>query len=84
MYTGHVIFLGGLATSTDSPFAIAIAIGIVPWFRSRMIGDEKKMRELFGSDYEDYAAKVGRWGFGSALNIALTSTWSHLRHDTND
>lgn len=84
MYTGHVIFLSGLAISTSSPFAFAIAIGIVPWFGRRIVDDEKKMRELFGSDYDDYAAKVGRWGPGSALNTVLESAWSHLCHDTNE
>jgi len=83
MYTGHVIFLGGLAISTGSPYAFAIAIGIVPWFGTRIIDDEKQMRELFGSDYEDYAAKVSRWGFGSVLSLSSASTRFHL-HDTND
>lgn len=62
MYSGHILFLTGLALSTSSPFAVAIAIGVVPWFRNRIAGDEKRLMEQFGTEYADYMAWVGRWG----------------------
>lgn len=67
MYTGHVIFLAGLAISTGSPAAAAVAIGVVPWFRSRIIENEQQLREIFGTEFEDYTKKVGRWGPGRSL-----------------
>lgn len=47
----------------------SLPIGVVPWFRGRIIDDEKQMRTLFGSEYETYSAKVGRWGPFSLFDI---------------
>ena len=73
MYTGHVLFLAGLALSTGSPFALAVAIGVVPWFRTRITGDERRMMELFGTEYDNYCARVSRWGPWPASRSALLS-----------
>ncbi len=62
MYAGHVIFLAGLTICTGSPIAAAITIGIVPWFRRRIIDNEEQLRELFGDEFADYAKSVGRGG----------------------
>ena len=64
MYTGHIIFLFGLAICTSSPSAITVAFGVVPWFRQRIIENEQQLRRLFGDQFDDYATKVGRWGPG--------------------
>jgi len=80
MYTGHVIFLAGLVISTSSPFALAATIGTVPWLRSRILRDEQRLTELFGKDYEDYAARVTRWGIGPVPNAAWSDTSSPSRH----
>ncbi len=68
MYLGHIIFLAGLTISTDSPIALAVTIGVIPWFRGRIIENERQLQELFGTEFDDYAARVGRWGPGS--NVA--------------
>jgi len=62
MYTGHIIFLAGLAIFSGSRSATAVAIGVVPWFRSRIIENEQQLRQIFGEEFGDYAEKVGRWG----------------------
>ena len=73
MYTGHVLFLAGLAFLTGSPFALAVAIGVVPWFRTRIVGDEQRMMDLFGTDYDAYRARVGRWGPWAGFSSAQFS-----------
>ena len=60
MYTGHIIFLAGLAICTLSPAAMAIAIGVIPWFRRRIIDNERQLRLLFGEEFEQYAQVVDR------------------------
>lgn len=62
MYTGHIIFLLGLTLSTLSPLAFTMTVAVIPWFRARIIEDEKRLLELFGSEYAAYMEKVGRWG----------------------
>ena len=62
MYTGHIIFLAGLAICTGSPAASAVAVAVVPWFRNRIIENEQQLKGIFGEEFEDYAKKVGRWG----------------------
>ena len=61
MYLGHLIFLTGLTLALHSWLAGLITIGVAVWFHSRVIGDEKKLSEHFGSPYVDYMNSVRRW-----------------------
>lgn len=61
MYLGHLIFLVGLAWTLKSALAALIALATAIWFHLRVLGDEKRLAELFGSDYLEYKARVKRW-----------------------
>ena len=62
MYSAHIIYLTGLTIFTGSPGAIAILLGVIPWFQRRVLRDEVHMTEIFGDEYEMYCKQVGRWG----------------------
>jgi len=80
MYAGHVIFLAGLTITTGSPIALVVTLGVVPWFRSRIIENEQQLRELFGEEFATYATEVGRWGPRPAL-VSLARTTTTGRND---
>jgi protein-S-isoprenylcysteine O-methyltransferase Ste14 len=61
MYLGHLIFLLGLALTFRSPLALLFLAFSAVWFHKRITRDEKRLRELFGAEYEAYAARVKRW-----------------------
>jgi protein-S-isoprenylcysteine O-methyltransferase Ste14 len=61
MYLGHLVFLGGLAMLTRSPFAAALLTTLVPWFDERAAHDERRLEKAFGADYVDYRDRVPRW-----------------------
>jgi protein-S-isoprenylcysteine O-methyltransferase Ste14 len=61
MYLGHLIFLLGLALMFQSPLALVFLVSSAVWFHMRIARDEKRLHELFGADYEVYAARVKRW-----------------------
>ena len=61
MYLGHLIFLLGLAATFGSELAVGMLVFSAAWFHSRVLRDEARLRELFGADYEAYAARVKRW-----------------------
>lgn len=61
MYLGHLIFLLGLALTFWSWFALIVLIGRALWFNRRVLGDEKRLSEIFGSEYADYRKRVRRW-----------------------
>ena len=61
MYLGHLIFIYGLSLTFKSWFALVILSGHMIWFHHRVLGDEEKLRGIFGRDYDDYAARVQRW-----------------------
>lgn len=62
MYSGHLIFLSGLAIAFSSSLALSLLAFHGWWFHQRVLGDEEHMRELFGEEYADYARRVRRWG----------------------
>ena len=62
MYSGHLVFLTGLAVASSSPAAAAVAVGHLPWFAARVRRDEERLRTRFPADYDQYAARVSRWG----------------------
>lgn len=61
MYAGHLMFLGGLAATTRSPLAAGILGWHVRWFSDRVRADERRLREGFGSAYDEYCARTPRW-----------------------
>lgn len=61
MYLGHLVFLAGLTAATRSPLALAVTAALVPWFDERARTDHRRLLELFGAEYERYAARVPRW-----------------------
>ena len=61
MYLGHLLFLLGLAMTTLSWLALLILIGNLFWFHQRVLKDEARLKEAFGSSYTAYKAKVKRW-----------------------
>ena len=61
MYLGHLLFLLGLAMTTLSWLALLILIGNLFWFHQRVLMDEARLKEAFGSSYTAYKAKVKRW-----------------------
>ena len=62
MYSGHLIFMLGLAITFASLFAAALLVFHLWWFHRRVLEDEKHMQQLFGLDYIAYAQRVRRWG----------------------
>jgi protein-S-isoprenylcysteine O-methyltransferase Ste14 len=61
MYMGHLVFLTGLTLLTRSPLALAVTAGLVHWFDERARTDHRRLVELFGEPYEEYASRVPRW-----------------------
>ena len=61
MYLGHLIFLTGLAIAFWSWFALILLAARAVWFHCRVLGDEARLSEIFGADYDAYRARVKRW-----------------------
>lgn len=61
MYLGHLIFMLGLALSTGSKLAWGILLANLPWFQSRVLQDEQRLRAKFGTEYEAYCRRARRW-----------------------
>jgi hypothetical protein len=61
MYLGHIIFLLGLTLTLGSIFAAVITITTAIWFQFRVIGDESRLIDLFGTPYINYMKQVKRW-----------------------
>jgi protein-S-isoprenylcysteine O-methyltransferase Ste14 len=70
MYLGHLIFLVGLALFARSRAGLLLAAGTAWWFDARVRGDEERLAELFGEEYDAYRRRVPRWfpGLGYALH----------------
>jgi protein-S-isoprenylcysteine O-methyltransferase Ste14 len=62
MYLGHLIFMLGLIVTFSSWLATALLIFHLWWFHRRVLEDEAHMRQLFGRQFDAYAARVKRWG----------------------
>ena len=61
MYLGHFIFMLGLALTFQSILALALLLATVVILQAHAVRDEKRLRELFGAAYDDYAKRVKRW-----------------------
>jgi protein-S-isoprenylcysteine O-methyltransferase Ste14 len=40
---------------------MAILLANLPWFQSRVLHDEQRLRAKFGAEYEAYCRRVRRW-----------------------
>ena len=61
MYFGHFIYITGLAITFQSIVAVALLIFTLIWYQPRVRQDEARLKELFGTEYEDYMHRVKRW-----------------------
>jgi len=61
MYLGHIIFLTGLTLTLQSVLAALITVGTAIWFHFRVLGDERRLIEIFGEPYLEYMRRVKRW-----------------------
>ena len=61
MYLGHLIFMFGLTVTFSSWLAATLLIFHVFWFHRRVLSDEARLLQRFGSSYADYQARVKRW-----------------------
>jgi len=62
MYLGHLIFMAGLAVTLQSWAGLALLVFHIWWFHQRVLEDEARMRSLFGPAFDEYCARVRRWG----------------------
>ncbi len=61
MYLGHIIFLIGLTLTLKSFLAALITLGTAIWFHFRVVGDERRLIDLFGAPYLKYMKQAKRW-----------------------
>jgi len=62
MYLGFALALGGWALWLSNALALAGVPGLVVYLNRYQIGPEEELLlERFGTDYDDYKAKVHRW-----------------------
>lgn len=61
MYLGHIIFLIGLTLTLKSFLAALITLGTAIWFHFRVVGDERRLIDLFGAPYLEYMKQAKRW-----------------------
>jgi len=61
MYTGHIIYLAGIALALGSWVAAAVLALHLVWFDRRVKEDEARLAALFGEPYREYCRRVKRW-----------------------
>jgi protein-S-isoprenylcysteine O-methyltransferase Ste14 len=61
MYTGHLIYLAGVALALGSWIAAAVLAFHLVWFDRRVKEDEARLEALFGEPYRAYRRRVKRW-----------------------
>ncbi|HEX6632643.1 MAG TPA: isoprenylcysteine carboxylmethyltransferase family protein [Usitatibacter sp.] len=61
MYSGHLIYLAGVALALGSWIAAAVFALHLFWFDRRVKEDEVRLAERFGDAYRDYCRRVKRW-----------------------
>jgi protein-S-isoprenylcysteine O-methyltransferase Ste14 len=61
MYSGHLIYLAGVALALGSWIAAGVFAAHLFWFDRRVKEDELRLAERFGEPYRDYCRRVKRW-----------------------
>ena len=61
MYSGHLIYLTGVALVLGSWIAAAVLAFHLFWFDRRVKEDEERLGALFGEPYREYCRRVKRW-----------------------
>jgi protein-S-isoprenylcysteine O-methyltransferase Ste14 len=62
MYTGMVLFLGGLSLLLDNPWNWLLVAAFFLTIRQRFVlREEQLMFETFGAEYASYKSNVQRW-----------------------
>lgn len=61
MYTGHLVYLAGIALVLGSWIAAAVFVPHLFWFDRRVKEDEARLGALFGEAYREYCHRVKRW-----------------------
>ncbi len=61
MYTGHLVYLAGVALVLGSWIALAVFVAHLVWFDRRVKEDEARLGALFGEAYREYCRRVKRW-----------------------
>lgn len=60
-YLGAVVGLGGIALATRSGLAALLTAGVLTTYRRWISSEERVLHQIFGHDYDNYAATVARW-----------------------
>jgi protein-S-isoprenylcysteine O-methyltransferase Ste14 len=62
IYLGDAMVLAGLCLRWDAPQAL-ILVPVFAWVIARRFidGEEARLREAFGAEFDSWAARVGRW-----------------------
>lgn len=62
IYLGDALILAGLCLRWDAPQAL-ILVPLFGWIIARRFieGEERVLRAAFGADFDNWAARVGRW-----------------------
>jgi len=61
MYTGHLVYLAGVALALGSWIAAALFAFHLFWFDRRVKEDEARLAALFGEPYREYCRRAKRW-----------------------
>lgn len=72
IYLGDAMILAGAVLYWDVPLALPLVLGFKMLIERRFIlGEEAVLRAGFGAEFDNWAARVGRW-LGAGDNAAAT------------
>lgn len=61
MYLGHLIFMLGVVLTFWSRSALILLAARAIWFQQRVLQDETRLEQAFGTEYSAYRTRVKRW-----------------------